>query len=519
MRFRLLKSKTDEPRRSSHGSRVEPTTHTRTSLARLWGKVVDGSAPAIRLLIELLLPPYNLPLLAGLGFLAAGLVLILLCLKEPWYQVPVYLVDAPVVEQLDKLPTLRVPAQMEAITRTSRFEYPAKVIVLLSLLAALFHVVRDRLSATSRAHALGTLAAICLTVGLAFSHLVVVDDPEVSHLGAWMFSQHDGLAWYGGDTYTSREYEIHGGAWELSVKDPPKFLSTITPPYLDADIASLGDFLTWAGLCEAFWVFMGKGWAYTMMGALLLLVGVLSTRLPGQTRGLSSEIVIWVLIRSAVIVVPWILIVSGRTYFVAQALEDAQTQYELGDNAESLRTMKAYRTWMPCLEFDSGLMLQEGILERTLHIESPRSEFAKAYLLESSGYANQAQEIYLQLMDSELLCVRREAARCLLRRAIVHFNSGSEEVAKQLCEQFRVHYPCMVKASYLRMLIAVRDDDFDTAQDCLQGIYASVAKVGMPESRGYRTSGHQHLAQLAFDRGDWIETRRQVVYRMEQQPK
>ncbi|MEM8733825.1 MAG: hypothetical protein AAGG44_06375 [Planctomycetota bacterium] len=468
---------------------------------------------------ELATSGINVPLLAGLGFLFLGLLLVLVSVKDPWYQVPVRLKAAASVDQSDKLPTRRVPDKLEAEITTSKFEFPCKAIIVVSITATAVYVVRAKLSAVARAHALGTLSAICLTVGLAFAHLVIVDDPEVSHLGAWMFMQHDGLSWYGGDTYTSREYEIPGGAYDILMKDPPKFLAAITPPYVNFDIATLGDFLTWAGLCHAFWIFMGKGWASMMMGALLLMVGVLCTRKPGQTRGLSNDIVLWVLVRAALILIPWIGIVTARSLYVATKLASAQEFYEAGEHAKALETMRVYRRYMPCLAYDSGLMVQEGILENLLHIESDRARFAEAFMLESNGYPEQSQRMYLELMDSKEQCVAREAARYVLRRAIIHYNSGEESVALKLVERFRLEYPCMPKASYLRLLLAVRADDIVMAQHCLQEIYASVAPVGMPESRGYRTSGHQHLAQLAFDLGDLVETRRQVVYRMEQQPK
>ncbi|MEM7474294.1 MAG: hypothetical protein AAF483_04820 [Planctomycetota bacterium] len=485
---------------------------------RIRNKWYPKYKPYIEFGKELIIPPYNIPLLGGLGFLGLGLLLILVSAKDPWYQVPVYLKAAPVVDQSDVLPTKRVPNKLVAELQTSKFEYPCKAIVVVSICATAVYVVRTKLEAMARAQALGTLAAICMTVGLAFSHLVIVDDPEVSHLAAWMFSQHDQLCWYGGDTYTSREYEIQGGAWEVSLKDPPKFLAAITPPYIDTDIATLQDFLTWAGLCHTFWVFMGKGWASMMMGSLLLMVGVLCTRLPGKTRGLSNEIVIWVMIRCALIAVPWVLLVTGRVFYVATILEKAHVQYEMGQTADSLETMREYRAWMPCLAFDSGLMVQEGILEHSLNVDSERARFAEAFLLESNGYFEQALAIYKELMEAEDLAVKREAGRYLLRCAVIRFNSGEEEAALKLVDRFRADYPCMIKASYIRLLLAVRADDIVTAQYCLQEIYASVANVGMPESRGYRTSCHQHLAQLAYDLGDLEETRRQVVYRMEQQP-
>ena len=121
-------------------------------------------------------------------------------------------------------------------------------------------------------------------------------------------------------------------------------------------------------------------------------------------------------------------------------------------------------------------------------------------------------------MDSQLTCVAREAARSYFRRAIINYNSGAESVSLNILEEFRLRYPVMPKANYLRLLIAVRADDFDTAQQCLQEIYAVVRDIGIPEARGYLTSGHQHLAQLSFDQDDLVEVRRQVVFRAEQQP-
>ncbi len=338
-------------------------------------------------------------------------------------------------------------------------------------------------------------------------------------MASWIWSQHDGLAWYGGDIYTSREYEVPGGAFDILMKDTPKYLSVVVAPYLDLDLATLNDFMTWAGLTHAFWVFMGKGWASMMMGCLLLMLGALCTRKPNQTRGLSPEIVIWIMTRTAMIIIPWVLIVTGRAILVANTVSAAQSYYEQGEYEKSLEAMRNYRYYMPCLEFDSALMLQEGILENELQIDSDRAKFAKAFMLDMSGYCKFAEKEYCKLMDSEELCVAREAARNYFRRSIVHYDAGDESVSQAMLEQFQLRYPCMVKASYLRLLIAVRSNDFEMAQRSLQEIYAVVRNVGIPEARGYCTSGHQHLAQLAFDMDDVIETRRQAVYRAEQQAK
>lgn len=487
--------------------------------AFFWESVYPFVRPRIKWCVEFIAPPWNIPLIAGLGFLGLGLMFMMLSIKAPWYKIPTHLYPAPVIDQADVLPTKRKPRVLTADSKNSQFEFPAKGIVVLSLCAAGIYIVRSKWSAESRAHALGTVSAIGLTTGLAFCHLVIIDEPELSHMAAWIYSQHDGLAWYGGDIYTSREYEVPGGAYDILMKDPPKFLAVVSPPYIDFDLATINDFLTWAGLCFAFWVFMGKGWANLMLGALLLLLGVLCTRKPNQTRGLSADIVQWVLIRTGLIITPWILIVTTRAMLVAMTVTSAQTAYEQGDIAASLKAMRGYRTYMPCLEYDSGLMLQEGILEYTLGHQTDRALFAKAFMLESNGDPTRAEALYRQLMDSELECVARESARYIFRRAIINYNAGEESVALELLEDFKARYPCMPKASYLRLLIAVRANDFPVAQRSLQEIYAVTRSIGIPEARGYCTSGHQHLAQLAFDMGDITEARRQVVYRMEQQPK
>ena len=485
---------------------------------RFWEVIYPVARPKVKLVLDLVTPPYNIPLLAGICFLLLGLGLVVTSIKSTWYRVPVSLSAAPVVDQSEVVETKRIPRGMQVTSIDSKYEYWCKLVIVLSLVAAAVYIARHRFQAIPRAQALGTVAAIGLTVGLAFAHLVIVDEPELSHMAAWIYSQHDGLAWYGGDIYTGREYEVPGGAFDILVKDPPKFLGVVAPPYFDTDLSIINDYLTWSGLCFSFWVFMGRGWASMMLGSLLLLVGVLCTRKPGTPRGLSSEVVIWVMIRAAFIVVPWLVIVSGRAWMVASSVAEARTKYEQGEYLASLNVMRNYRKFMPVLEFDSGLLLQEGMLEHLLERDTDRARFAEAFLLESNGYPARAEQIYQELMDSQLTCVAREAARSYFRRAIINYNSGEESVSLNILEEFRLRYPVMPKANYLRLLIAVRADDFDTAQQCLQEIYAVVRDIGIPEARGYLTSGHQHLAQLSFDQDDLVEVRRQVVFRAEQQP-
>lgn len=485
---------------------------------QFWQVVYPIARPKVKFVLDKLTPPYNLPLLAGIGFLLLGLLLVCSSIRSTWYRVPVSIAPGEVVDQSEIVPTKRLPRGMVVTSDDSKYEYWGKLILVVSLLTAGVYIARHRFQAIPRAQALGTVAAIGLTVGLAFAHLVIVDEPELSHMAAWIYSQHDGLAWYGGDIYTGREYEVPGGAWDILMKDPPKFLGVVSPPYLDTDLSIINDYLTWAGLCFSFWVFMGPGWASMMMGCLLLMVGVLCTRKPGQTRGLSNEVVIWVMIRLAMILIPWFIIVTGRAWLVASSVAQARIEYESGDYLASLRVMRNYRKYMPVLEYDSGLLLQEGILEHLLERDTDRARFAEGFLLESNGYPARAEKVYKELMDSSLQCVAREAARCYFRRAIINYNSGEESVCLEILEEFRLRYPVMPKANYLRLLIAVRGNDFDTAQQCLQEIYAVVNDIGIPEARGYLTSGHQHLAQLSFDLADLNEVRRQVIFRAEQQP-
>lgn len=491
---------------------------------RLVTKLLSWARCQLKIVHAFLFQPWNLPLLAGLAFVALGLLLMIWSIKSPWYKIPHQLEQAQVTDEFEleqsKLPpTRRKPDLMTVQSLTSKFEFPAKAVLVVTLCTAGIYIVRSRFRAAQRANALGAVASIGLIVGLSFAHLVIVDEPELSHTAAWIYSQHDELAWYGGDIYTSREYEIPGGAYDIMMKDSPRFIAVVTPPYVDLDLASINDFLTWAGMCPAFWCFVSKGWSSMMLGCLLLFVGVLCTRTPGKTRGLSKEIVQSVMIRAGLIFTPWFVVITGRALLVAWTLDAAQDAYERGDVDRSLQTMQAYRYYMPCLEYDSGLMLQEGILEYSSGVAGDRANFAEAFLLEANGCPLQAEKIYFKLMDSKLNCVARESARYVLRRAIINFNAGEEEDALQLVEAFRQRYPYMPKAAYLRLLLAVRADDFAMAQHCLQEIYAVVRSVGIPEARGYCTSGHQHLAQLAYDQGDLVETRRQIIYRAEQQPK
>lgn len=440
----------------------------------------------------------NLPVLAGVGILTLGLLMVLLSLKAPWYRVPA-----------------DIDAAGELVYATAVSEKPLKAIFALGLLTGIGIALYHWFKPIRRGQSLFSIGVLGFLIGLIFAHLVVVDEAALSHQAAWVVSQHDGLTWLGGDIYTAREYEPAGGGLDLMIKDPPQILGVVPLPHRSADLAILHDWFEWMGLGSPFTTFKVKGWGFLMVGSIFVMVGAMATRRSQSDDQLSPALVSFGLRAAGLPVLLFLSFVGTRAWLAAGALQDARA---LGDNAryaEAAQRIERAMKHLPCIGYDTGLLLQLGLYHYQSRQITPAARYFRAVRLESANLKTQAEAIYASLTNASHEAIRREAHRALFRLGIIDFNSGQETEALRLTEAFIQAFPALPKARYVRFLLAMRLGEVDVAYQCHRDLYTIAKGIGLGEKRAYLSSGHQHLGELAFSQGDYHEAWQQFVYRIQ----
>lgn len=437
-------------------------------------------------------------MLSGIGIALLGLLMLVLALKGPWYQVP-----------------LSIDMDGELTFSSSRWEMPFKAAIFfltgVGLLACLWRW-RDALL---RARVLFSIGLSGFFGGLFFSHLTVVNEAELSHRASWILSQHDNLTWLGGDIYTAREYEQVGGGMDLMAKDPQQILGSVPLPYRSPDLGTLHDFFDWMGLGAPFTTFKGKGWGFLMVGSILVMVGSLATRLPGEYDRMASSAVSFGIRSAGMVSIVYFVFIATRVSIASVALENARDYGDDANYPEAVACMETAKRTMPCLRFDTSMILQQGLFEYQNRRETPAADYYRAVVLESANFKTQAEQIYIDLTESFDEGVRREALRALFRLGIVDFNSGQEMAALRRTESLINEFPVLPKAHYVRLLLAVRLGQKDVAFHTLKKLYTVSSGIGLSEKRSYLSSSHQHLADLAYSAGDYHEAWQQSVKRVE----
>lgn len=440
----------------------------------------------------------NLPALAGLGAVALGGFMLMLALKHPWYRVPL---------AIDDNHTLTYAK--------SSLETPFKALLLLGFLGGgVFTLMRWK-QHEIRGRTLFSIGVLSFMVGLAFTHLTIVNEGTLSHRASWTLSQHDNLTWLGGDIYTAREYEPAGGGLDLMIKDPPQILGTVPLPHRSLDLAIIYDLFEWMGLGASFTAFKAKGWGFLMVGSIMLMVGALATRPPWEPNKVSDSAISFALRALGIPFLLYIALVGGRVALSAKALEQARSHGDVADYSGAAASIEKAMRWMPCIRYDTGLTLQLGLYHYQSKAQTAEADYYRAILLEQGNFKSRAERIYTELTQSDQESVRREAFRSLFRLGIIDFNSGQETEALRHTDALIKAFPALPKLRYARLLLAVRLRETEVAFDCQKALYTIGKGISRSEKRSYLSSGHQHLGELAFADGDYHGAWRQFVNRVE----
>jgi|GEM_PF-5151651 len=439
--------------------------------------------------------PPNLPRIAGFGMALMGVLLLAAGVAGSWWKVP-----------------LGFNAQGDLETMRSPIERPVKLFLLAVCGFWFLRAVlkKDRRHRWARAIALCAMTWIFGAV--FFAHQLVVAGGCESDIAAQVTSEFDELTWLGGEIYTAREYEYIGGAEGLYLKDPPLLVARVPLPHGKLDLGALGDYSKWLGMTPVFWNFLRKTWILSVVGAGLLLLASLSMKPSSGGRALVGTLPGWLFSRLALASAVLVSVVALRVGLAESALSVARTAGEAGQFQAAVGALDRAVFWMPALASDSGLVFQRGrwelrnSLSGSSATRTPAARLYGAFLAEQRAHRSAALAGYESLFREENEVsepVRSEAGRGLLRLGVSAYNSGQLTKAERLFDLVKSAGDARPKLLYADLLLAVQQGNRVDAELAVEQLREVLATLQKPEGRAAIASGRGHVAQLAFDDGDF----------------
>jgi hypothetical protein len=309
--------------------------------------------------------------------------------------------------------------------------------------------------------------------------------------------QHDNLTFPGGDSYTAQEYSYLPGQSNTDINPLPSFLTAIPNPpsrLEEFTLARFANIIMWLGFTPAFCQFASAGWFCALFGSSLLGFSLLRQGKDSNrfARQLFRILPIAALTLAGICLLP--VAIAGY------ALAAAREQAALGNFTNALIQLGRAEVLLPVLAYETDFIYQRGWLEHKCGSDTPAALFASAWQNEQGNFDEVARQEYEELLGPEIPCpVRSEAFRGLLRRAIQDFNSGLTGRADETLPKLAAIDPSSLTVLYGLQMTDLRGNRLAALRHNLAQFTAIYRVYQSPEKDAVLASGHQRLAELAFD--------------------
>jgi hypothetical protein len=447
--------------------------------ANLCGAPVSPAGPTARGRLDVRIA-------TGVGGLGAAAVL-LASVALPWFRVP----EGALGDDFG------------IVGREAPATLAFRLLCLLSVGSILWLVLRRRRRRTA-----AEVAAAFLAVLLFYPHAVMVWCPATAAKATALLQQHVSLSSSAGDTFVSDENKTTGWKDRVYVPELLQETAVVDTPSFSPQAVPFGhprELLEWFGYSNAFCFFVAPGWAFAILGALLILIGLCRAPLG---LDLSSAAAAGRIGASCCAVL--ILLCMVPAVFCAFEIERARGATEQGLLSLSLGRLELAGRILPVIRHNGDFVEQLGILESGLGMQTAEAELHRATTLQRQGQFEPAEAIFRALASDPSAddVIHREAARGLLRRGIRYLNSGEfPNAIDALGEVLRVE-PTNVKANYALELAYLRSARFEALPPLaarMRDIYHYLGTLTKVPVLGIN---EENVAMAAFLKGDAVAAHR-----------
>ncbi len=344
------------------------------------------------------------------------------------------------------------------------------------------------------------LASLTVLVPLSYPYFVMIRSPVIAAEATYIQSQHDNLTWLGGDIYANAEYGNKGWKSKCYIIDAPNQLSVVELPSWspwEIGLHRCEDLMLWLGYSNAFCQFAGKGWALAILGSSLLLLTTFSSGGELNFSRVGISIACLTCASLLAMLVGWSL-----PFQAAREIRLASLKFSSGEVCQSGKHLDNAVTLLPVLGQDTYYVAQRGVIDLELGVSSDYATLRHAIGLEANGRYDQAFTQLKQLCRSEVVAVRREAQRAMLRFAIQDYNCARFELARDRFHEVFRYQPCNVKLIYLLQLQAIRESRIDDINSMRDWMYAVSDRFNFGTKKVLRAVVQQNAVLGAGMAGD-----------------
>lgn len=384
-----------------------------------------------------------------------------------------------------------VPISPEALNHA--FNPLGYSILGLGSVIAIFHFT-GRLPRTRTVQWSGCLLALSLLWPPYVMHFSV----EESGAAAALSIEMDTMNWLGGDVFTSQEKAQSLFMEDVLLTDTPRNTGVVPIPKSLPNLMQFGNFqllFAYLGYHEAFARFANRGWFLFVFGVVLLSVSLI------RPQGASdpAQLYLWLsgFFFTLAILIPLVL---SPVFFAARHIGQAHFRMLQSEYDQSLHHLVLAVEHLPLLNENSTFILQKGLIERRLGMDTAEATLYRCYQLEIHHHLLQSRVMLLELAENSSLptYIRREIHRCLLRHAIYLINTRKLEQADKLLKLLLGMTPTSIKALYCKQHLAFLLNDYKTVFDCASSVQSILSQVHSPRKKPLLGIVYRLAARAAF---------------------
>ncbi len=413
-------------------------------------------------------------LLIGALFLTLGAI-------NPWYQLP-----------FQALETFETNINFYRIGEFCAGILAIQVFVL---------IFKDVISTPPRKRFVASLIAVML-----FPFFVTTWNPQVKFIASAYYNQGENVS-----DHVNKNFSEVQARWKQNIYlDVPELPpSTFEMSISDSRFFQLPSWdkivLDGFGYNNRFFAFIGKGWMYTLIGILIILIGIslgTNDKNINFTKDLKISLVGTGLLFSLII-----FFIIGVNIFNYQI----DVEYSIGEYSKVVANSKMLASLYPCLKGD------EVFLERLARAEYYGDKSEPALISFIQGLENYKKinfkeaEKYFQKsldIDKSRFLVRGYLASSILNQGVEYLNNTGNRkpgAAADLFEKALVVFPGHIEGLYDLMLARVINGEFKKSSDIAKQIIKEQEYLQEPRI-GLLGQAYLHIAWAEYDNDDTDKT-------------
>lgn len=321
-----------------------------------------------------------------------------------------------------------------------------------------------------------------------------INSSAVAH-ATWLKAQHENLTWLGGDIYTSQEYVKYDFKNRLFVVDSSREIAVFSLPTLNSEIFTLGivnELLKWFGYSSYFCEFINRGFVYSLLGCLSILLLSLRDKelfdIAAAAKVFRKTFFLTTIVGSFVF-----FYICTVAFVVSRAEADARR----GDYRSATSKLRLSKKLLPLVAHNTSFIFQKGLLDLKLKRKSNAERLFRAKNLIDANLNAQALPILIEL-SSVGFAIGRESRRLITKIGIDGLNSNNLNKSISLMESVVRLDSTSLKANYALQLAYLRVGNHAGLEELFKLQKKVYSYFNAPSKKVVIASSYENLAFSSY---------------------